>query len=552
MKKYALGLDYGTLSVRALLIDSQTGEEIATSVYQYAHGVMEKELPSGKKLPSSFALQYPCDYIDGMILTIKDVMDKSKVLPEEVIGIGIAFTASTILPVKADGTPLCYLPVFEDEPHAYVKLWKHHGGEDEANLIAEVIKEQGEEWIVRYGGKVSSEMMFPKIFETLRHAPKVYDEAERFMEAMDWIVWKLTGKETRSACSAGYKAYYHYEEGYPSKSFLKSLDRRLENLVEEKLDAPIKAVGERAGYLTEDMAKMLGLWPGTPVGTGIIDGHSAVIGCGIGKPGTMMIILGTSSAHMFLSEHELQVSGSAGSIKDGIIQEYFGCEAGQSCVGDCYAWFVKNCVPEHYQIEARKKGIDIHQLLTEKLEGYKPGQSGLLALDWFNGVRSPLMDFDLNGLILGMNLLTKPEDIYLALIEATAYGTRMIIEAFEKEGVSIGSIVLCGGIPQKNKMLVQVYSDVCNKEIRVSESQNASAMGAAILGVAAAPTEVSGYNNATEATEKLGKSGKTVFYPKYENVALYDELYQEYKTLHQYFGTGMNDVMKRLNAMRKI
>ncbi|MBQ8802304.1 MAG: ribulokinase [Tyzzerella sp.] len=550
MGKYALGLDYGTLSVRALLIDSQTGEEIASSACEYAHGVMEKELPTGKKLPSGFALQDPRDYMEGLILTVKEVMSKTQIPPEEIIGIGIDFTASTILPVKADKTPLCYIPDFQDEPHAYVKLWKHHGGEEEANIIAKTIEERGEDWISRYGGKVSSETMLPKIFETLRHAPAVYEEADRFIEAMDWLIWNLTGEETRSACCTGYKAYYHHETGYPSKDFLKALDPGMENLIEEKMDAPIKAVGERAGYLTETMAKTLGLQPGTPVGTGIIDGHSSILGCGVGKPGTMVMILGTSAAHFFLSETELQIPGSAGAIKDGVIKGYFGCEAGQSCVGDHFAWFVKTLVPESYEIEAREKGISVHQLLVEKLEGYKAGQSGLIALDWFNGVRSPLMDFNLNGMILGMNLLTKPEEIYLALIEATAYGTRMIIDSFEKEGVSVDSIILCGGIPLKNRMLVQVYSDICKKEIRISESSNASAMGAAILGVAAAEAEVSGYKDASEATEKLGKTGKMVYRPNPENTVIYDNLYEEYKILHKYFGTGMNDVMKRLNAIR--
>lgn len=552
MAKYAIGLDYGTLSVRALMVDIHTGEEVATSVYEYPHGVMETRIPSGKKLPSGWALQDPQDYMDGLITTVRNVMKQSNILPEEVIGIGVDFTSSTVMPVKADKTPLCFLPEFKDEPHAYVKLWKHHGGEEEALQIDQIAKERGEKWISLYGGKVSSEWMMPKILETIHHAPEVYKEADRIMEAMDWIIWELTGEESRSACGAGYKAFYHHEMGYPSKDFFQALDPMMENIVEEKLDAPIKGIGETAGYLTDSMARVLGLLPGTPVGTAIIDAHSSLVGSGISKPGTMMIIVGTSSCHMILSETEEGIPGVAGIVKDGIMPGYFGYEAGQCCVGDHFAWFTDNCVPASYEAEAKEKGISIHQLLTEKLSGYKAGQSGLIALDWFNGVRSPLMDFNLNGLIMGMNLLTKPEEIYLSLIEATAYGTRMIVESFEEAGVPVDSIVLSGGIPLKNKMLVQVYTDICNREIKICGSSNASAMGAAILGIAAASEQTTGYKNANEAAEKLGRINDEVYTPNPENAAVYDKLYAEYKTLHEYFGKGANDVMKRLNAIRDL
>lgn len=551
VKKYTIGLDYGTLSVRALLVDINTGVEVASSVYEYPHGIMETQLPTGIKLPLGFALQDPQDYLEGLIITIRDVIKQSGISPEEVIGIGVDFTASTILPTKADKTPLCHMPEFQKEPHAYVKLWKHHGGEEEALIIDKITKERGEKWISFYGGKISSEWMIPKIFETLRHAPRVYEAADRYIEALDWIVWNLTNEETRSACGMGYKAFYRHDVGYPPKEFFRALDIRLENVVEEKLTAPIKQVGEVAGYLTESMAKTIGLMPGTPVGTGIIDAHASVIGSGVSKPGVLMIIVGTSSCHLLLSEKETGISGVQGVVKDGILPGYFGYEAGQSCVGDHFAWFVNNCVPEEYEIEAREKGIGIHQLLQDKLEGYKAGQSGLLALDWYNGVRSPLMDYNLNGLIMGMNLQTKPEEIYLSLIEATAYGTRMIIDSFEQAGVNVDTIVLGGGIPQKNKMLVQVYSDVCNREIRISTSSNASALGAAILGAAATDMTVTGYKDIEEIAEKLGKIRNEIFVPNPDNVAVYNQLYNEYKILHEYYGTGLNDVMKRLNELRR-
>ena len=552
MAKYSIGLDYGTLSVRALLVNIETGEEAGVSVYEYPHKVMETRIPTGKKIPVGWALQHPQDYMDGLMFTIKDIMKKSAVMPEEVVGIGIDFTCATMLPTYYNKMPLCYNEKFKDEPHAYVKLWKHHGGEKEAIYIDQIAKERNEKWLDLYGGKVYSECFIAKALETLRYAPDVYEEADRFIEAMDWIAWQLTGTETRSICGNGFKAFYHHENGYPSKEFFKALDERMECFIEEKVDAPMKAVGETAGYLTKEMAATLGLMPGTPVGTGMIDAHCGVPGNGISKSGTMLVVVGTSSAHLILSDKEAKIPGICGVVKDGIMPGYYGYEAGQCCVGDHFAWFTKNCVPESYELEAREAQISIHQLLAEKLNNYKAGQSGLLALDWYNGVRSPLMDFNLNGLIMGMNLLTKPEEIYLALIEATAYGTRLIMERFEKEGITIDTVVLSGGIPMKNPMLVQVYADVLNRNIMISDTSQPCARGAAILGAAAASKEVTGYNNVNEIAEKLGKIKDEVYRPKKENVEIYDQLYSEYQTLCEYFGHGVNDVMKRLNKIRDI
>lgn len=550
MAKYSIGLDFGTLSVRALLVDIESGEEVGVSVFEYPHGVMETKLLTGVKLPMNFALQHPQDYVDGLIYTITDVMKKSNIKPEEVIGIGIDFTSSTILPVKADGTPLCMCEEFQNEPHAYVKLWKHHGAENEARYIDNMIAERGEDWISLYGGKVSSEWLVPKVLETLNDAPEVYQAADRYMEAMDWIAWMLTGEETRSINGLGYKAFYNYKIGFPSKEFFRALDARMENFVEEKMNAPIKKIGETAGHLTERMADVLGLCPKTPVGVPMIDAHCGLIGGGVTKPGEMMIIVGTSFCHHVMSEKEADVYGVCGMVKDGILPGCFAYEAGQSGGGDIYAWFTKHCVPEKYEIEAREQGMGIHQLLCEKLTGYKAGQSGLIALDWFNGVRSPLADYNLNGLLLGMNLQTKPEEIYMALIEATGFGTRLIVEEFEKSDVTIDSIVLSGGIPLKNPMLVQVYADILNRKISVCQSSQAGAMGAAILGVAAASSEVTGYGSLIEIIEKIGKSGDKSYYPNERNTMVYDHLYEEYKVLLEYFGKGTNDVMKRLNKMR--
>lgn len=551
MKKYAIGVDYGTLSVRALLVDIETGEEAATSVYPYPHGVMEKEIPTGVALPANWALQYPGDYYEGLITTIKDVLQQKEVAPAQVVSIGVDFTAATILPVTKEGIPLCELEEWKKEPHTYVKVWKHHGGEKEAQDIDRIMKERGDHVLDFYGGKVSSEWMLPKILETLRYAPEVYNKADRFIESLDWVVWKLTGIETRSTCAAGYKIFYREGKGYPSHEFFRGIDPKLEYLVEEKLEAPLRTIGQRAGYLSEEMADILGLTTDVVVGAGIVDAHSAVLGSGISKPGQMLITVGTSSCHLLLSEKEVGVKGIGGIVKDGIVPGIYGCEAGQSCVGDGFAWFVNECVPESYYKEAEEKGMGIYALLEEKLQDYKVGSSGLLALDWLNGVRTPLADFQLNGMILGLHLGTKPEEIYMALIEATAYGTRWIMEQFEEAGLPVEGIVLGGGIPMKNKTLVQVYADICKREVRIAGTSQASAMGAAIAGAAAADPKVTGCSNIQELIQKLGKTKEECYLPRTEEAAIYDKLYTEYKTLCQYFGQGGNDVMKRLHKIRE-
>ena len=551
MKKYAIGLDYGTLSVRALLVDIADGTEIAQSVYEYPHACMETHIPTGEPLPPAWSLQDPSDYLEGLITVVRGVMKESKVLPEEVIGIGLDFTSATIMPVKKDKTPLSMTKEFAHEKHAYVKLWKHHGAEPEAVFIDKIARERNEPFMEMYGGKVSSEWTIPKILETVHHAPAVYDAADYFMEAMDWILWEMTDTLTTSACTAGFKMFYHHEAGFPSKDFFKALDPKMENFVEEKFNMPVLPIGACAGHLCSSMARELGLLEGTPVGTGIIDAHCSVPGGGVGKPGELMIIMGTSSCHLMLADHSAKIEGIQGIIKDGIMPGFFGIEAGQSCVGDHFAWFVDNCVPENYTRQAREKGISVHQLLSEKLAGYKAGASGLVALDWFNGVRSPLMDFDLNGLIIGMNLLTKPEEIYLALIEATAYGTRAIVESFEKAGIPVERVVLSGGIPSKNPLIVQIYTDVLNREIKVCASDQACALGAAVLGTAAAPESVTGYKDANEIAAKFARLQDKTYIPNPAQVAVYDKLYAEYNTLMDYFGRGANDVMKRLNKIRE-
>ncbi len=551
MSKYSIGVDYGTLSGRALIVNVETGEELASSVYEYPHSVMSETLPCGKKLGFDWALQHPQDYLDVLYNTIPDVLRQSGISADDVVGIGLDFTACTILPAKKDGTPLCFLPEYKSEPHAYVKLWKHHAAQAQANKLNEIAEERNEAWLKNYGGKISSEWAIPKIWQVLEEAPEIYDAADTFIEAADWVVWQLCGKENRNSCCAGYKEMWNKKTGYPSNDFFKALDPRLENVVDEKLSRDISPMGSKAGGLTAEMAEKLGLKEGTAIAQAIIDAHVFVPAVGIAEAGKMLAIMGTSTCHMLLGNEEKQVKGICGVVEDGILPGFFGYEAGQSCVGDHFAWFIDNCLPASYYEEAKAKGMNIHKFLREKAEKYKPGESGLVALDWWNGNRSCLVDVDLTGMILGMTLLTKPEEIYRALIEATAYGTRMIIETFREYGVEVNEFYAAGGIAKKDPMTMQIYADVIGLPVKIAGSDQGGALGSAIFGAVAAGKANGGYDDVFEAASKLGKVMDIVYLPKKENAEIYDKLFAEYKILHDYFGKGANDVMKRLKEIKK-
>lgn len=550
MAKYSIGIDYGTESARALLLNLQTGEEVASSVMKYPHGVMDEELPDGTKLPQDWALQHPDDYIEVLKKIVPDVIKQAGIDKDDVIGLGIDFTSCTMLPIKKDGTPLCNLAKYKSNPHSYVKLWKHHAAQPEANKLNEIALQRGEDFLARYGGKISSEWLIPKIWQILNEAPDIYEEADKFIEAGDWVVLMLTDNERRNACAAGYKALWHKRRGYPSKDFFRALDERLENLVEEKLSKDIYPLGTKAGELEPNMAKMIGLNSGIAISVASIDAHASVPALGVTSPGKMIMVMGTSICHLVLDNKEINVPGIAGIVEDGIIPGFYGYEAGQAAGGDIFAWFVDNCAPYEYKIEAEKRGISIHELLTEKAFTLNPGENGLLAIDWWNGNRSVLVDADLSGLILGMTLTTKPEEIYRALIEATAFGTKMIIDTFNQNGIEIDELYACGGLSEKNPMLMQIYADVTNLEIKVSNSSQASALGAAMFGAVAAGKERGGFDSIFEAARVIPKLKEETYKPISENVEIYNKLFEEYKILHDYFGRGINNVMKRLKSLK--
>jgi L-ribulokinase len=552
MTKYSIGVDYGTQSGRAVLVEVGTGKEVATAVKEYTHGVMDEFLPDGTtRLEHDWALQHPADYLEVLQLTIPEVLKKAQVSADHVIGLGIDFTACTVLPIDAYGTPLCFNTELSNNPHSYVKLWKHHAAQDEANQLNEIAEQRGEKFLQRYGGKISSEWMIPKVWQILNEAPEIYEAADQILEATDWVISQLTGEITRNSCTAGYKAIWHKQDGYPSREFFKALDPRLENVVEDKLSTKIDPIGSKAGEITEKAAKLTGLNPGTAVAIANVDAHVAVPAVGITEPGKLLMIMGTSTCHILLGEEEKVVPGMCGVVEDGVIPGFMGYEAGQSCVGDHFEWFTENCVPASYFEEAKEKDVNIHVLLTEKASKLQVGESGLLTLDWWNGNRSTLVDADLTGVLLGATLLTKPEEIYRALIEATAYGTRMIVETFRKHGVPINEVYACGGIAEKNALMMQIYSDVLNMDIKISASSQTPALGSAMFGAVAAGKERGGYDSITDAAKDMGRVKDYIYQPIKDNAGVYNQLFNEYARLYDYFGRGENNVMKTLKKIKK-
>ena len=541
MKQYAIGIDFGTLSGRCIVVDCRDGRELAEATCEYPHGVLDDRLPNGAKLPPLYALQHPEDYLLVLKTTIREALEKARVSPQEVTGVGIDFTACTVMPVDKTGTPLCLRPEYAANPHAYVKLWKHHAAQPEADAINELAKTRKEAWLDVYGGKVSSEWALPKILQVLREAPEVYGETARFMEAADWVVSKLVGKETHSRSFAGYKGLY-YDDTYPSNAFMTALDPGLDGIVGTKLSTKINGICTAAGTLCPEGAALTGLCEGTPVAVPQIDGHSAMPALKITGAGELMLIMGTSACHIVNAVTSRNMDGICGHVKDSVIPGFDTYEAGQSAVGDIFDWFVKYYTPAAYAEEAKQRGVSAHVILTEKAEKLAVGESGLIALDWMNGNRSILNDARLSGMILGMTLQTKPEEIYRALLEATAFGTKMIVDTLEKNQIPIDCVKVAGGIANKNALLMQIYSDVLNREIQICESTQAGALGSAIYAAV-----VSGrYETIQQAADAMGTSFTKHYIPKPQNQRAYEKLYAEYVQLHDYFGKGGNHVMKRL------
>ena len=550
--RYTVGVDFGTESGRAVLVDVTSGAEIATAVHRYANGVIVDQLPQPDgdvRLGADWALQDPADYVATLGLTIPRLLAGTGIDPAHVIGLGIDFTSCTMLPATAEGRALCQLPEFRREPHAWVKLWKHHAAQPQADRINVLARSRQDSWLALYGGRISAEWFYAKSLQILDEAPHVYRAAERLIEAADWIVWQLVGKETRNACTAGYKAIWSRANGFPPEEFFAGLDPRLASIVDEKMSRTIAPLGSAAGGISAAAARLTGLLPGTPVAVANVDAHVSVPAVGVTNPGTMVAVMGTSTCHLVLGSQLAVAEGMCGVVQDGIIPGLFGYEAGQSAVGDIFAWFTEKAVPPNLHRLADKEGANLYQVLERGAERVRPGESGLLALDWWNGNRSILVDADLSGLVLGLTMASEPAEIYRALLEATAYGTRTIIESFESAGVHVDSVVACGGLPEQSSLLMQIYSDVTQRPIHVAGSSQAPAVGSAMYGAVAAGVAGGGYESIEEAVLAMARPHKWTYLPDKDAVAVYDVLFREYRALHDYFGRE-SDVMKVLKRIR--
>jgi L-ribulokinase len=559
MKKYAIGLDFGTNSCRSIIVDLSDGTELASHVFLY---------PSGKdgilldpKEPN-LARQNPQDYLDGIKETITHAISKAEKENSEfdaanIIGIGIDTTGSSPMPVNTEGTPLCFLPEFKNNLNAMVWLWKDHTGHSEAAQITELSKRIRPEYLSKIGGTYSSEWFWSKVLHCYNTDPDVFNAAESFVEICDWIPAVLTGKTKpkkikRSICAAGHKAMYNDNwGGLPDTEFLSSLSPALAS-IRDKLYEKAFPSDQLAGKLSNDWAKELGLKEEIAIAVGAFDAHMGAVGAGV-KPGTLVKILGTSTCDIMVSPNSEKLSdipGVCGIVDGSVMPGYFGIEAGQSAVGDIFLWFLNNLVPGKYGKTIDEK----FENLSREAEKQKAGEHGLIALDWNNGNRTILVDVRLSGLLLGQTLHTEPHEIYRALIEATAFGALTIINRIEEYGVPVKEIVNCGGLASKNPFLMQVYADITGRPMKVSRSEQTPALGAAIFGAIAAGKEISGFSNIEEAQNKLTGTKET-FDPNSANNSIYKNLYALYKQLHDAFGTEqwsgkMHNVMKDILIIR--
>jgi L-ribulokinase len=539
--RFVVGVDYGTLSGRAVVVGVADGLTVGTAVHPYAHAVMERSV-AGVALPPAWALQDPQDYLDVLADAVPAAVAAAGVDPADVVGISIDFTACTVLPTLADGTPLCFLPELVERPHAYVKLWKHHAAQSHADRINALAEKRGESWLPRYGGRISSEWEFAKGLQLCEEDPELYALAARWIEATDWVTWQLCGVETRNICTAGYKGIYQ-DGAYPSAEFLAELNPDFAGFV-AKLEHPLSPLGGLAGGLTEQAAGWTGLPAGIAVAVGNVDAHVTAPAAKSTGPGVMLAVMGTSTCHVMNSDVLAEVPGMCGVVDGGITPGLYGYEAGQSAVGDIFAWYVEQSVPSTYHEQAAARGLSVHELLSELAADQQVGGHGLVVLDWFGGNRSVLVDHTLTGVIVGQTLATTAPEVYRALFEATAFGTRTIVEAFEAAGVPVHELVVAGGL-LRNPLLMQIYADVTRRPLSLIDSDQGPALGAAMHAAVAAGA----YEDIYAAAQAMGKVLPRVYQPNEAAADAYDPLYAEYRRLHDYFGRGGNDVLHRLRAI---
>ncbi len=521
-KKAAIGLDFGTESVRALVVDLE-GRELGEATDAYAHGQIIETLPgTGEKLPSDFALQHPTDWINSAVKAVQGAVKAAGIDGDQVVGIGVDFTSCTMLPALANGTPLCLDERFAGEKFAWPKLWKHHGAKSQTDRINEVARERNESFLSRYGGVIGLEWFFPKMLETLEEAEHVYDATDVWLEAGDWFVWQLVGGDAnelpRSTCQAGYKGMWSAEDGFPSRDYLSAVHPKLANVVAEKMPGRLCPPGSCVGGLIPELADRMGLPAGTSISAAIIDAHAGVPGVGAAEAGVLVMVMGTSSCHMLNSHENKVVPGVAGIVKDGILPGFYGYETGQAAVGDAFDWV------------RRLTGQNDFAALTKEAADLPPGSEGVSCIDWFNGCRTPLMDGRLTGQFTGLKMNHRAVHLYRAAMEASAFGVRWIVDLLKENGVPVTRYVASGGLPHHNPLLVQIYADVLGEAIEVPASKQGPALGAAILGALAAGDKA-GFASAEQAVRRMtsAKRETNVVEPHAEAVKQYAPLYHHYR-----------------------
>ena len=530
---YTIGLDFGTQSARGVLVSCTDGQIISASEMAYPHGVIDRILPSsGQELPKDWALQDPQDYLIALEIIVKKLLDESRVASQDIIGIAIDFTSCTLLAVDAHAVPLCQLEKFRDRPHAYAKLWKHHGAQAQADRVNEYLDSLSDMDRTVFGGKVSSELFLPKVLQLLDEDPELYNEANEFLEAGDWLTRLLTGRRHRSNSMASYKAWWD-GESYPAPCFYSGLDPRLSRFVEDKMPGRIVKVGSRIGRLTEEWGKRLSLRKGIAVSPSLIDSHCGVAGSGVYKKNQQMLVVGTSSVIVALNDRPFSGQGVLGTAKDTIVPGYYALESGIAAVGDMFAWYMENLLPYRLYREAKDRGEDLFTFMTEKVYQLPMSEDTVIALDWWGGNKTPYVDAQLAGLFYGMGLTTKPEELFRAMIEASAFGTRQIFEVYEKAGVEVDEIVCSGGIARKNRLIMQTYADVLSKDLRLVDSDWTAAIGASIYAALAAGEEAGGYNHYPSAVQKMAPPADLVIKHDKDRQKYYNNKYEFYRSLSE-------------------
>lgn len=547
-KKYTIGLDFGSLSCRGILVDTANGRICAEATHVYPHGVMTEKLPDGTSLEPDFALQHPRDFREALEKVVRELVGKCED-PKNIVGIAADTTVSTVLAIDGDFVPLCEKAEFASHPHAFAKMWKHHGAAPMAKRVEEICKEQNRPYLDWYGGSISSESLFMKAIETFARDREVYEATACFIELADYVTTLLAGVPVFSVPLLKAKAFINENWSYPDFEFLAAFDPELVGLPNKLSEAfsrtSILYPGTAAAKLCPEMAEKLGLPEGIAVSAGTADSYSPILGIGITGAGQMIMTIGTSTGIMIMSDEPKRIPGVTVSLTDIFYPGKCGYGSGQTSSGDALGWFANNCVPARYEREAEERGLSVQALLTEKASLLPAGSGGVMALDWLNGNKSCLANPNLSGLFVGLTLSTRPEQMYRALIEATAFGARAIIENYEKCGVPVREIRAAGGIVGKNKLLMQIYADVIGLPIMASRCPQVPALGAAINAACAAGE----YRYLESAVEAMACKDFDIYTPSPENRAEYDRLYEEYITLHDYFGKN-NHIMERLRGKK--